>query len=1022
MEGAEIHMKPISINRFSEYFRALHERDPYDWQVRLAKQAVEGTWPGAMCLPTGSGKTSCLDIAVFALACQSQLKVEDRRAPRRVFFCVNRRVIVDEAHQRAIGIARKLWSAERESKDSILRDVASSLRSVAGTSEKDAFPPLDVLELRGGIYRDNRWSRSATQPTIICTTVDQLGSRLLFRGYGVSDGARPIQASMIAFDSLILLDEAHISRPFFQTLQYVRLYLDHKKWAERDVGIAPASLVPMTATPPPGVDESNVICLNDKDRENNGLNDRLQAEKHARLVSPVADVAKEAVEQAKRLVNGKTSAVGIIVNRVATAKEIFQVLQKAFPDWMVELVIGSMRPIDRDVQAKRLLPLVGPKRPAVSEVTSFIIATQCLEVGADYDFDALITECASLDALRQRFGRLNRGGRNIVADAVILMSNSALNPKKPDPIYKSAMPHTWRWLNEKSTPNGKVRTIDFGIDNFSAILAKNSDGRIPEELLSPSASLNAPVMLPAYLDFWCQTAPRPKPDPDVALFLHGPQGGEPDVQVCWRADLVESDALKKKHWCEVVSLLPPTSAECMSVPISRLRKWLAQEVGESGESDLQGVPETEGEADAKKNRKNKPAKILSTPCVIWRGARRSVLIDSPEDVQRIRPGDTVVLPVSGGGWENLGHIPSVVGTENPDQTFGMIDVAEGAFRKARDRGVLRLHPIFLPRFPLVETVAALFSRVADKENPPNNAELLELLEQASESIQDSAPELSERLRDFARKGILQSPYPDRRGTLLLTRKALGHATDWFLPPPPLDDGDDERSRTRSDKAITLKAHTGHVKEALERALSVLPVGTLADPFRLAVEFHDYGKADERFQAMLRRTDRTDSYLLSERTSDFLAKSDGVPRTKAEQDEARERAELPRGFRHEMLSVQLAERSDRVTKAGSERSMILHLIAAHHGHARPLAPVALDEAPPAIAVDGLSLDEEERKRNPSHRIDSGISERFWALTRQCGWWGIAFLEALLRLADQQASADEDAEQAGRATTSRGKNNG
>lgn len=1022
-------MNSLTIEDFENYFRELHgnapfddahSHPPYDWQSRLVEATTSGSWPKVIDLPTGSGKTACIDVAVFSLACQASWETSKRTAPRRIFFCVNRRVIVDEAHQRARRIAERLRDAEAGKLNApVLARVAAALRRVS-TIRQESAPPLDVLELRGGIYRDNRWARSVTQPTIVCTTIDQLGSRLLFRGYGVSPNAAPIQAALIAYDSLVLLDEAHISRPFLQSLDLVKNYLDPQKWAEKPIGVRPMVVVPMTATPPERVGDTEVFRLEDKDRANEHLNKRLTATKKAKLLV-VPDLAVAAVTQARALANGAPTAVGIIVNRVAIAKAIYDQFLTQKLDGVVELVIGSMRPIDRDQQTERLREIIGPKRPKITEKTSFVIATQCLEVGADYDFDALVTECASLDALLQRFGRLNRSGRPIQASAVILIQkkdlkeNDQLNDKDPlDPIYGNALARTWNWMIEnaisiqpeaeqatdkkrakKKAAAAETRVIDFGINAFQAKW-DSLDDESRRTLTAPSASKNAPVMLPAYVDIWCQTSPRPTPEPEVALFIHGPEAGEADVQVCWRADLIEDEQLKRSQWCDVVGLLPPTSAECMSVPISRLRRWLANESGEFDEGDVLGTLGLDSRTSASKNSEEERKLDPRRMGVLWRGVRRSRLMDSIAD---LRPGDTLVLPASAEGWNELGHVPSPM----------PIDVAEAAFRNARDRVILRLHPAMRTQIPHSLVIDELLARISDPEERVASMELRNALMEAANGFVTENKTHADTCRALAdqRFGMLREYYPDDRGIVLVTRRRIDSGNSWFLPC--LGEGDDDQSRTLREQPVGLEEHTRHVLDEVTRTIVELALGDLSEAYQLAAEMHDLGKADERFQAMLRRADRTDAWLFTGMESTLFAKSDGMPLTRSQRKKARERAGLPDGFRHEMLSVQIAERCDHRLSIARHPALILHLIAAHHGYARPFSPVVIEnEVPPTVSIDGVVLSGTDRLLSSPHRLDSGIAERFWKLIREYGWWGLAYLEGVLRLADQQASAEEDAE--------------
>ncbi len=996
----------LKAEQFDAFFHELWRHEPFPWQQRLARQVCEGEWPRLIDLPTASGKTACLDVAVFALAVQASMPTAQRTTGRRMFFVVNRRVIVDEANARAAKIAAKLQAAlHNDGPESSLRQVAEALREISG--DIDA-PPLDVALLRGGIYRDNRWARSITQPTIITSTIDQIGSRLLFRGYGVSDEARPIHAALIAQDSLLLLDEAHISQPFAQTLKAIQSYRGDR-WATRPLS-APLSVVPMTATP--SQSEDDLFQLGAADREHPILAARRTVPKLAKLIitenakgknatAATAALPETLVEEARALLSEDRRTVAIIVNRIATARAVYDRLQlenvssDADNASQLHLAIGRMRSIDRDALTAAIQDRVGGTDPRTTVTAPlFVVATQCLEVGADFDFDAVVSECASLDSLRQRFGRLNRTGRPIAALGCVVIRADQIG-EDDDPVYGSALSKTWEWLQSVAA-NG---TVDFGIAAMEAML----EGVDLTGLLAPRS--DAPVMFPAYVDAWAQTNPTPCPDPDVALFLHGPRRGEPDVNICWRADLPvtpEEDA-----WTQTVGLCPPSSPECMPVPIGIVCAWLAKRPASDDDRGDTLDAQTPAEDESRTNQQIVPRIALA-----WRGPSNSRLIRDPR--KDVRPGDTLVLAVASGGWSTFGHIPNAPpdpavtdGRAGNDDALARVDIGEQAYRQSRERAILRLTSSRMKAWPADEAIGVLKEWVADPERGLRKDALRDYLRLAADALQEKTTSIADTLRVLANRshGLDYQRHPD--GGVVLRNRRRVRARRFHTVLPSMDDGDDATSRAGRDKPIPLRDHTEHVRDEVDRSCRLLPVAEWAGCLQTAADLHDWGKADERFQALLINGDRSDAWA----QPTLWAKSARMPVTPAERGAARRRSGLPDNFRHEMLSLQFARMAlDRLPDDTTKRDLVLHLIASHHGAARPFAPVVLDDDPPLVSLEAIRLDytltPDNRRTDQPHRLDSGIAGRFWKLNRLFGWWGLAYLEAILRLGDQRASQRED----------------
>jgi CRISPR-associated endonuclease/helicase Cas3 len=858
---------------FATDFERLTGKAPLPWQEALFQRFMTGHIPRACDLPTGLGKTMVIVIWLLAL-------VSNPKLPRRLVYVVNRRTVVDQSTTIAEEVANRLQQAEA----SHLRD---ALRALAAIPIPAAESPLAISTLRGQHADNADWRRDPARPSVIVGTVDMIGSRLLFSGYGLGFKSRPLHAGFLGQDALVVHDEAHLE-PAFQML--LEAIADEQK---RTPHPRPLRVMSLSAT---GRTEPD-FTLGPDDLKNGIVRERISARKGIRLHS-VAD-KKELAERAAQLANELEGKVLVFLSRVEDVERCAQALRKEKK--RVQVLTGTMRGNERDgLTADTIFgAFLSPAPPDAATGTVYLVATSAGEVGIDISADHLVSDLPSFDSLAQRLGRVNRYGNG---DALVELIAEPLKdrpkPEKPsaedeeDEEKETEEPKRSKDELEWARAATRVLLSDLplrGDDRREA--SPTALRRLPAEARSTASSPQPEVRAVdgILFDRWSYTSfPKSLPGrPPVEEWLHGVAEWEPPrTTVAWRNEVswLTQEHLGDESLDDFLSDYPLRARETLSDRTDRVAKHLEKLVTRDEALNCWLIKDGEG--------------------AFW--SLKELLEEHDPKANPLLSHATVVLEPAAGGLSG-----------------GLLDGAAG----------------FDPELPY-----DLGSRELERH----------ALEVAGDDEEPAPPDM--RLV----RAIRVTP----------TRTEGEEGQDrWWKLYTVWRTADDEGSRTSREQQ-TLTDHLSRTERwagAIAKALN-LPLAQQR-AVALAGKWHDLGKKRRVWQRSIKNFD-----------PEPLAKGKMQP------------SELGH-YRHELGSIHDACQQPGFSElAGEERDLALHLIAAHHGRARPHFPIEESFDPELKDADVAEIVKE-------------VPLRFNRLQQKHGRWGLAWLESLLRAADWLASDDD-----------------
>ena len=906
------------------------DETPFPWQQELLKRFAAGEIDPALDIPTGLGKTSVMAIWLVARALGAKL-------PRRLAYVVDRRAVVDQA-----------------------TDVATQLREYVDSDSNQEFKsalglngPLPISTLRGQ-HADNReWLEDPTSPAIIVGTVDMIGSRLLFEGYGASRKMRPNHAGLLGADVLLALDEAHLVPPFEKLLR--KIAEDARSFGPRDEALR--KLVPsfrlLTLSATARATRSNgktPFGLTPEDLDHLVVKRRLEAEKRLTLEPlPENEQLPEALAcHAWRLAQNGRDAARVIVfcDQPKDAEKAKQSIEKrakgnrrqGIPSTKTatvptELFVGGRRIYEREEAAEWLREhgFLAGKGTEQEECPAFVFATSAGEVGVDLDADHMVCDLVAWERMVQRLGRVNRrGGRS--ANVVVVheqIPEKALQKAPGDrtPQEKKAVAHyeqgSARLRAIKSLPRsngffdastGAIRSLKIRAEDDSG-LKKTLDAATTADPLQPELSR-------ALVDAWSMTSLEEHAGrPDVQPWLRGWVDDPPQTTVVWRKHLPARTGERpatEKEIRDYFEAAPPHQSEKLETKTDLALKWLfdrAKMLLKPANDDTETAPSDTVVAIA-----------LSASGKVRRVFRLEDLDLSQSDAKtKTRKKDKVSADIAG--------------------SILVVDARMAGLQDGRlNNGKAEDPPC-----------------TADDDQPwivPTGSAPVIRFRVRTDDTADEHPPESGWLQSF--RFVTKLSYDSEEKQWLTVYK-------WR-----------HDSSTEDDRAVGPRQQllTEHQQWAEERARKIAERLDIprdyAEMLAVAARIHDEGKRSKRWQRAFNAP--ADGVVYYAKTPGPILQS------------------LLGGYRHEFGSFLEAERNGRLSGLSPcLRDLALHLIAAHHGFARPLIRVDACDALPPSALEKQAMD---------------VALRFARLQKRWGPWGLAWWESLLRAADRQASRDNE----------------